>query len=67
MSLCWNSTEKNSAVGESQTVTRASAGDQAEPEGGGVGNEAPLEGNTESAAECWGIQQLTGLSGNHDQ
>ena len=67
MSLCWKSTEKNSAVGESQTVTRANAGDQAEPDGSGVGNEAPAEGNTAPAAECWGIQQLTGQPGNHDQ
>ena len=43
MSLCWNSTEKKSALGEIQTVTRASAGDQAEPEGGEVGNGALLK------------------------
>lgn len=67
MSLCWNSTEKNSALGEIQTVTRAGAGDQAEPEGGGVRNEAPLEGNAAAAAECRGIQQLTGQPGNHEQ
>ena len=54
-------------MGESQTVTRANAGDQAEPDGSGVGNEAPAEGNTAPAAECWGIQQLTGQPGNHDQ
>ena len=54
-------------MGESKTVTRASAGDQAEPEGGGVGNAAPPEGNTAPAAECWGIRQLTGQPGNHDQ
>lgn len=67
MSLSWNSTEKKSALGEIQTVTRASAGDQAEPEGGEVGNEASLEGNAAPDAECWGIQQLTGQPGNHEQ